>query len=76
MEQTDHTEELKKVRIALVLNLLASIFALFEFFLAMNSNVTWRMICAGVGSFGFLFLTVAIFVRLRKVQKAAKTNSL
>jgi len=75
MEAVTKKDELKRVRTALFLNLLPTAFGLYELIVSMNSGTTWRIICAGVGFCGMLLLSIFVFARLLKLQKAEKTLS-
>jgi len=72
MEATSLKDELRKVRTALFLNLLPTGFGLYELIASMNSGTTWRIICAAVGFGGMLLLSIFVFARLLKLQKAEK----
>lgn len=72
MVATSQKEELKKVRTALFLNLLPTSFGLYEFIASMNSGTTWRIVCAAIGFSGMLLLSIFVFARLLKLQKAEK----
>ena len=72
MEATSQKDELKRVRTALFFNLLVTSFGFYEFIVSMNSGTTWRIVCAAVGFSGMLLLSVFVFARLLKLQKAEK----
>jgi len=65
-------DELKRVRTALFLNLLPTAFFLYELIASMNSGITWRIVCAATGFCGMLLLSIFVFARLLKLQKAEK----
>jgi hypothetical protein len=69
MQTINPQEELRKVRIALSINLVACVFMLIEFIISINSGVTWRIVCSGIPCGVFFFLTFAIFTRSLKLQK-------
>ncbi|SDT45431.1 hypothetical protein SAMN05216490_3541 [Mucilaginibacter mallensis] len=72
MEITNQKDELKRVKTALFLNLLPTGFGLYELIASMNSGTTWRIVCAAVGFGGMLLLSIFVFARLLKLQKAEK----
>jgi len=71
METTDNKGELKRVRTALTLNLIATAFTLIALIISINSNTTWRIVCSAFGFTCFLTLTIAVYTRLMKLQKSS-----
>jgi len=69
MQTINTQEELRKVRIALSINLVACVFMLIGLITSISSGVTWRIVCSGIACGGMFFLTFAIFTRLLKLQK-------
>jgi len=61
--------ELKRVRIALAINLVTCVFMLIGLITSIGSGVTWRIVYSGIACGAFFFLTFAIFTRSIKLQK-------
>ncbi len=55
----------KKTLFALFLNLL---FTFWAFYILLNSNELWRIICASIGFIGFFLFCVLLVLQLRKIS--------
>ncbi|WP_295651717.1 hypothetical protein [uncultured Mucilaginibacter sp.] len=72
MEITSTTDLIRRVRVALWLNLLICIWALTVFIKALNGNTMWRTVSSGIGFVGFLAVCVLLVLRLKKLQRQLK----
>lgn len=69
MSLSDHTEKLRKARIAFWVSLLVCGISMSIVFVAMDSQVTWKIIASVIGFLGFLVMTIATFRKMMHLQK-------
>ncbi|HTH82499.1 MAG TPA: hypothetical protein VL490_06170 [Mucilaginibacter sp.] len=71
MEQPAAAQQLKQVKFSLFANICMLIFSLSVFIRSFGSHLAWKIVCSGIGAACFLVILVALFSRLRKLQKIA-----
>jgi hypothetical protein len=71
MEQSVAEQQLKQVKLSLLVNICMSIFSLSVFIKSLGGHLIWKIVCSGIGAAGFLIILVALILRLRKLQKIA-----
>ena len=69
------TDELNRIKVAMAICFMASLLTFLEFITVLDRGETWRIVCSALGAGCFMFLAIAVMLRLRRVQKEAKTNS-
>ena len=72
MPNTDQKDELTRVRVAFIINLMASLVSFLVLLNLINTHVTWRVVCASIGFLGISSLTMTVYSRLIKLQKTQK----
>jgi L-asparagine transporter-like permease len=72
MRNTDPKDELTRVRVALVINLMATLVSFLVVMNLMGTHATWRIILSSVGCVGFAFFSLVIYSRLTRLQKEQK----
>jgi protein-S-isoprenylcysteine O-methyltransferase Ste14 len=72
MDANTYGEKRNKIAAVLIPNLLICTSCFIVLLNSIDKGPTWRIILAAVGFAGMLFLTIAILLRLIKLQKEAK----
>ena len=72
MPNSDQKDELTRVRVAFIINLMATLVSFLVLLNLINTHVTWRVVFASVGFLGIASLTMMVYSRLIKLQKAEK----
>jgi len=72
MANTDQKNELTRVRVAFVINLMATLVTFLVLLNLIDTGVTWRIVFGSVGCVFFAWFTMIIYTRLIRIQKAEK----
>lgn len=75
MQTINTKEELRKVRIALSINLVACVFMLIGLITSINSSTGSRLTTSAIGFSFIVIMTTIVFVRLTKLLKHIKRRS-
>jgi hypothetical protein len=69
METKEPKDELTKIKTALWINTMATVFTLAGLIFSINSGVTLRIVFSSLSFVAFTALSLTIFLRLIKLQK-------
>jgi hypothetical protein len=72
MANTDQKNELTRVRVAFVINLMATLVTFLVLLNLIDTGVTWHIVLGSVGCVCFAWFTMIVYTRLTRLQKAEK----
>lgn len=72
MANADQKNELTRVKVALVINLMATLVSFLVLLNLINTHDTWRIVFGSIGFMGFASFAIIIYSRLAKLQKIEK----
>lgn len=72
MTSTGQKDEITRVRVAFVINLIATLVSFLVLLNLIDTHATWRIIFGGIGCIGFISFTTVIYSRLSRLQKEHK----
>ena len=75
MANTDPKDEITRVKVAFVINMMATLVAFLVLINIIQTGAIWRIVCASAGFAGILSLSVAVYNRLAKLQKTGSRLS-
>ncbi len=72
MASTAPKDEMTRVKVALVINLMATLVSFLVLLNIIDTHVTWRIVFCAIGFIGIASLTMMVYSRLIRLQKAEK----
>jgi hypothetical protein len=68
-------DQTKQVRVIFIINLFITVWSFTTVFTAINSHITWKIICAIIGFLGFALITATLAYRLKTLVKEKKDTA-
>jgi len=75
MANSDPKDEITRVKVALVINMMATLVAFLVLINIIQTGGIWRIVCAAIGFAGIASLSIAVYNRLAKLQKTGSRLS-
>jgi len=75
MANSDPKDEITRVKVAFVINMMATLVAFLVLVNVVQTGAIWRIICAATGFACIASLSIAVYNRLSKLQKAGSRLS-
>ena len=72
MTHNNQKDEITRVRVAFVINLIATLVSFLVLLNLIDTHTTWRIVFGLVGFIGIASLTMMVYFRLTKLQKEQK----
>jgi hypothetical protein len=72
MTHNNQKDEITRVRVAFVINLIATLVSFLVLLNLIDTHATWRIVCGVIGCIAFISFTTVIYSRLARLQKEYK----